>query len=665
MPIVSLTRHGVATIVDGRVRFHRGPDARRRAQLPTPPHRPRHRVRGRRARAGARRRCCRCRVMSPPRRRTRATCSSPRGSSTRTPTTRRARRPSVMHMLNTIAYRGTGGYGFRWKPYTVKKSSNPDQLRDMTSILAFERRNDTLRSSTSGSDAHGWRNALNYYGWGSSAMTNASIRPYEDRAYSTYRSAMKAAVRAIARARHARRRARLGGRPCAGDHGLRGHRRGPEDVVRLHDPVAVPVRPAQVERDRQPQDELRGDEGRGAQVALPVVPRDRQPVRRPVHERLDPQLREADHGAVRVVPQVGPGAPRPPWPAAAGTRADPDTDARRPTGSPAQQPAVAPRAPSRHGSDGTASPSASASGVRRRRRPSPSASAGASPSPTAAPSPSAIAIAQPRHRPRVPAPTRRRHRRRADRAAHAHAVAQRRVRRRRPRARPPRPDAARPRRDRPSRSPRAAAGPRSRAPARAPRAATRGSRRTSRRARGSRRRAVARPPPRSSPGRRPSRPRSARRARTRARPTVRPSRSQRGGAARLRGRLDELQPRVRRVVGREHPGRAHLAALADRERYAGDRLEHLARQAARPQDRRLLARQVDDRRLDAHRGRAAVEHEVDPVTEALADVRGGRGRDRPEPVGRRRRDPAAERPQQRRARPGAPGPAARPSAGRR
>jgi hypothetical protein len=106
---------------------------------------------------------------------------------------------SVMHMLNTIAYRGSGGHGFRWKPYTVKKSSNPDQLRDMTSILAFERRHDTLRSSTSGSDAHGWRNALNYYGWGSSAMTDASIRPYEDRAYSTYRSAMKAAVRAIAR----------------------------------------------------------------------------------------------------------------------------------------------------------------------------------------------------------------------------------------------------------------------------------------------------------------------------------------------------------------------------------------------------------------------------------------------------------------------------------
>ncbi len=34
----------------------------------------------------------------------------------------------------------------------------------MTSILAFERSHDTLRSTSAGSDAHGWRNALNYYG---------------------------------------------------------------------------------------------------------------------------------------------------------------------------------------------------------------------------------------------------------------------------------------------------------------------------------------------------------------------------------------------------------------------------------------------------------------------------------------------------------------------
>ena len=71
---------------------------------------------------------------------------------------------SAMHMLNTIAYRGTGGYGFRWTPYTVKKSSNPDQLRDMTSILAFERRNDTLRSASAGAGPHGWRSAPTYDG---------------------------------------------------------------------------------------------------------------------------------------------------------------------------------------------------------------------------------------------------------------------------------------------------------------------------------------------------------------------------------------------------------------------------------------------------------------------------------------------------------------------
>ena len=287
---------------------------------------------------------------------------------------------SVMHMLNTIAYRGTGGHGFRWKPYTVKKSSNPDQLRDMTSILAFERRNDTLRSSTSGSDAHGWRNALNYYGWGSSAMTerrDPALRGPRLLHVSFRDEGGGPRDRA---ARHARRGARVGRRPCAGDHGLRGHGRGPEDVVGLHDPVAVPVRPAQVQRDRQPQDELRRDEGRGAQVALPVVPRDRQPVRRPVHERLDPKLREADHRAVRVVPQVGPGAPGPPWPAAARNPRRPRP--RRPSRphSASQQPDVAPEreaAPD----DGTCVAERRPSRLRRRAAPSPSAPPSASPSP--------------------------------------------------------------------------------------------------------------------------------------------------------------------------------------------------------------------------------------------------------------------------------------------
>jgi hypothetical protein len=106
---------------------------------------------------------------------------------------------SVMTMLNTIALRRTGGPGFSWTPYRVRNSADPADLRDMTSILAFERSNDTLRTTSAGSDAHGWRNALNYYGWGSTAMTDPSRMVYEDRAYGSFGSAVKAAVKAIAR----------------------------------------------------------------------------------------------------------------------------------------------------------------------------------------------------------------------------------------------------------------------------------------------------------------------------------------------------------------------------------------------------------------------------------------------------------------------------------
>jgi len=106
---------------------------------------------------------------------------------------------SLMHMLNTVAYRGTGGNGFIWRPTRVKRDPDASNTRDMTSILAFERRYDTLRATSAGSDAHGWRNALNYYGWGKGAMTDPTRRVYEDRAYRSYASAIKAAVRAIAR----------------------------------------------------------------------------------------------------------------------------------------------------------------------------------------------------------------------------------------------------------------------------------------------------------------------------------------------------------------------------------------------------------------------------------------------------------------------------------
>ena len=106
---------------------------------------------------------------------------------------------SVMMMLNMIAYRGTGGDSFIWTPTRTKNSSDLANTRDLTSILAFERANDTLRPTSAGSDAHGWRNALNAYGWGETTMTDPSRRVYEDRAYPKRMRAIRVAIKSIAR----------------------------------------------------------------------------------------------------------------------------------------------------------------------------------------------------------------------------------------------------------------------------------------------------------------------------------------------------------------------------------------------------------------------------------------------------------------------------------
>ena len=106
---------------------------------------------------------------------------------------------AVMTMLNTIAQRHAGAAGFGWTPYRVRNSPDPAVKRDMTSILSFERSHDTLHPASAGSDAHGWRNALNYYGWGLAAMTDPARMVYDDRAYGSFDSAVKAGVRAIAR----------------------------------------------------------------------------------------------------------------------------------------------------------------------------------------------------------------------------------------------------------------------------------------------------------------------------------------------------------------------------------------------------------------------------------------------------------------------------------
>ncbi|HET9344932.1 MAG TPA: hypothetical protein VFO05_04445 [Candidatus Limnocylindrales bacterium] len=98
---------------------------------------------------------------------------------------------SALVMLNLIAHNGKGGSGFRWVPRLA--------LSTVESILAWERTHDTLAGGN-GSDPHGWRNALNYYGWGSGALSSGS-RVYDDFAYSSYARAVKNAVRQLIRTR--------------------------------------------------------------------------------------------------------------------------------------------------------------------------------------------------------------------------------------------------------------------------------------------------------------------------------------------------------------------------------------------------------------------------------------------------------------------------------
>ena len=94
---------------------------------------------------------------------------------------------SVRTMLNLVAMGSVGGDRFRWTP------TNSGAVRD--SILAWERKHDTLPGGY-GSDPHGWRNALNFYGWGPAALW-AGARVYDDYSYTSYDSAMKATVRAL------------------------------------------------------------------------------------------------------------------------------------------------------------------------------------------------------------------------------------------------------------------------------------------------------------------------------------------------------------------------------------------------------------------------------------------------------------------------------------
>jgi len=60
-------------------------------------------------------------------------------------------------------------------------------------ILNYERQNMTMYRSSPGTDPHGWRNALNYYGWGS---MYAGV--YVDSAYSSFAAAARQTVHSLA-----------------------------------------------------------------------------------------------------------------------------------------------------------------------------------------------------------------------------------------------------------------------------------------------------------------------------------------------------------------------------------------------------------------------------------------------------------------------------------
>ena len=144
-----------------------------------------------------------------------------------------------------------------------------------------------------GSDPHGWRNALNYYGWGAGALV-AGARVYDDFSYSSYSGAMKSAVRALVatgkpvgmlgwRGAHAQM--------ITGYYGLVGNPFAKDATGKYTNTFTVsgfylsdPLRSSKAVNRTISYTSLA--KTTDPQVALPALLRDRQPVRRPVHPGL-------------------------------------------------------------------------------------------------------------------------------------------------------------------------------------------------------------------------------------------------------------------------------------------------------------------------------------------------------------------------------------------
>jgi hypothetical protein len=91
-----------------------------------------------------------------------------------------------------------------WTDYTPHAAGQKAPLRPrdwkvnvsyatQEAVLAYERHNTTQVLTDGGADAHGWRNALNYYGWG---HNGAGV--YDDLAFTSFDQAARATVTAIA-----------------------------------------------------------------------------------------------------------------------------------------------------------------------------------------------------------------------------------------------------------------------------------------------------------------------------------------------------------------------------------------------------------------------------------------------------------------------------------
>ena len=104
---------------------------------------------------------------------------------------------AVQTMLNLVAYESPAEY---MAPPDARASRTAPQWRADTShgmtetLLGYERANMTMLAASAGTDPHGWRNALNYYGWGS---INAGV--YRDSAYATFDAAARAVVTSLSR----------------------------------------------------------------------------------------------------------------------------------------------------------------------------------------------------------------------------------------------------------------------------------------------------------------------------------------------------------------------------------------------------------------------------------------------------------------------------------